>query len=113
MSKRPPGASTAVAAADSGTPAVTAAANGEEVALAAPTVPVSAPPAGQPEPFAREAKWFSEQRALNREVRAGGCSLRCNCGRPIFEQVLDGRVANSAKASLGRSRAPVPSVMPD
>ena len=68
MSKRPPGASTSVAAADSGTPAVTATSNGEAAAPAAPTVPVSAPPAAQPEPFAREAKWFSEQRALNREV---------------------------------------------
>lgn len=71
MGKRPPGAGTAVAAADSGTPAV-AAENGE-AAAAAPTVPVpAAGPGAQPEPFSREAKWFTEQRALGREVGAAG-----------------------------------------
>ncbi|KAI8465187.1 MAG: hypothetical protein J3K34DRAFT_473642 [Monoraphidium minutum] len=74
MSKRPPGAGAAVAAAESGTPAVPAAAGGDgaAAATAAPTVPVAAGAGasqGQPEPFAREAKWFTEQRALNREVR--------------------------------------------
>jgi hypothetical protein len=70
MGKRPPGAGTAVAAADSGAPAV----GGDGDAAAAPTAPstAAAPPAAQPEPFAREAKWFSEQRALGREVGAGG-----------------------------------------
>jgi staphylococcal nuclease domain-containing protein 1 len=73
MGKRPPGAGTAVAAADSGTPAVTGESNGDAAAAAAAkpaAAPAAAPAAGpQPEPFAREAKWFSEQRALNREVR--------------------------------------------
>lgn len=84
MGKRPPGAGATVGAAESGTPAV---ANGGGDAGAAPTVPAAAaaaapapsaaapapstaaPSAPQPEPFAREAKWFSEQRALGREVR--------------------------------------------
>ncbi|GBF98194.1 hypothetical protein Rsub_10694 [Raphidocelis subcapitata] len=65
MGKRPPGAGASVAAADSGTPAVAAA---DGAAAAAPAVPV-APAGPQPEPFAREAKYFSEQRALGREVR--------------------------------------------
>lgn len=72
MGKRPPGAGAAVAAADSGTPAVTGDANGNGAAAAAPAPTVPAPagaPAPQPEPFAREARWFSEQRALSREVR--------------------------------------------
>lgn len=69
MGKRPPGASAAVAAADSGAPAV--AADSSSDAAATPTVPApaSAPAPVQPEPFAREAKWFTEQRALGREVR--------------------------------------------
>lgn len=80
MGKRPPPAAAAAAPApeaNGSAPAANGTANGNGAAPAAVTaasiaaagVSASAAPGGA-EPFAREAKWFSESRVLNREVRA-------------------------------------------
>jgi staphylococcal nuclease domain-containing protein 1 len=78
MGKRPPPAAAAAPAPEANGAAAEAngtAANGNGAAPAAVTAAsiaaagVTAAAPGGAEPFAREAKWFSESRVLNREVR--------------------------------------------